>query len=91
METPQSRNDNAILVPNDHWSVNEIVDVWKKLFGANAWLKGCLPFKNPVRKHMDPQVVLVRYVCLPHAQTTVPDFAQPLSIDSEHPSGCLVG
>ncbi|TGJ84471.1 hypothetical protein E0Z10_g4298 [Xylaria hypoxylon] len=58
LETPIVWEDNGAMVPIEHSSIDQSVDVWKKLFGANHWLKGCLPFEIPVPRHMDPQAVL---------------------------------
>ncbi|KAH8164703.1 hypothetical protein CIB48_g3553 [Xylaria polymorpha] len=50
--------DNGTLVPLEHSDFEDSFEVWKKLFGANRWAEGCLPFEIPVPEHMDPQVVL---------------------------------
>ncbi|KAI0454094.1 hypothetical protein F5B21DRAFT_514870 [Xylaria acuta] len=65
VETPQTWNHDGVLVPVEHSSIDNSVDVWKKLFGANVWLKGCVPFEVPVPKHMDPQAVLAAPEDLP--------------------------
>ncbi|GAP90344.1 hypothetical protein SAMD00023353_4900880 [Rosellinia necatrix] len=55
---PARWDDNGTLLPVEHSTMDDCVEVWKGLFSPNIWPKDCVPFEVPVPEHMDPQAVL---------------------------------